>query len=197
MSFASISAMIVWNGLNLGLAPVSNSSIRPFRSFANFVILRKGQEGSLCRKSATGHLGSLLKKPFPRSVLRSFIIMGGCRLVIHMRKQVFRQQSTSDTAVSTSIRFGVPDSDERHHHWTKSRAISIAQQIGLPPPTAEMASMWPESEADSIGTDSSSPANGDILLRPLGPDQGHSDTDAPSSVYVPAPGSGATLALPV
>ncbi|KAG8952046.1 hypothetical protein FRC04_005379 [Tulasnella sp. 424] len=135
--FLSISALILWNALNLAVAP-------------------------------EGLRGIVL--PF----LRSFTIIGGCRLIIHMRKQMFRNYSTSETAVSTAIRFGErePNDDDHQMSWTKTRIISFAQQIGLPPPATIMSSMWPEGEEGIYETGSSSGDNEVIFLRHLEHNQG-------------------------
>ncbi|KAG8976486.1 hypothetical protein FRC05_003729 [Tulasnella sp. 425] len=135
--FFIISALILWNALNLAVAP-------------------------------EGLRGIVL--PF----LRSFTIIGGCRLIIHMRKQMFRNYSTSETAVSTAIRFGErePNDDDHQMSWTKTRIISFAQQIGLPPPATIMSSMWPEGEEGIYETGSSSGDNEVIFLRHLEHNQG-------------------------
>ena len=111
-----------------------------------------------------------------------------------MLRVLLGQGWTSETAVSTTIRFGAREAEDHERHWTKSRAISVAQQIGLPPPTANMALMWPESEEDSFETGPSSAENRDILLHHLEPDQDQGAAlDIPSSPYAVHPGSSGNL----
>ncbi|KAG9018969.1 hypothetical protein FRB90_007733 [Tulasnella sp. 427] len=100
--------------------------------------------------------------------LRTFIIMGGCRLIIHMRREMFRHQYNqgSDSQISTTIEFRnveVARAEDEDHRWNKARAITFAQQIGLPPASNNMALMWAESPEGSFDTESDD--DGDIPLR--------------------------------
>ncbi|KAG9045248.1 hypothetical protein FS837_006756 [Tulasnella sp. UAMH 9824] len=85
-------------------------------------------------------------------LFRTCIVIGGCRLVIHMRQQMYKTARTYDT-IATAIEFGT---DRTSHNRTsyssnlrhKQRVLRVAQQIGLPPASGRLASMWPDAQAD-------------------------------------------------
>ncbi|KAG8987219.1 hypothetical protein FRB90_003530, partial [Tulasnella sp. 427] len=113
--FFIIAAMILWNALDLSLAP-------------------EGLRG------------------IALPLFRTLIVVGGCRLVIHMRQQMYKTAPAYDTAAS-AVQFASHgagrdpasfDSDLRH----KQRVIRVAQQIGLPPASTRLVSMWPDSQTD-------------------------------------------------
>lgn len=90
--------------------------------------------------------------PFCR-FFRTFIIIGGCRLVIHMRRQMYRDPA-HDT-IATAIEFrglteqqhGTIDSTTR----AKVQILRTAQRIGLPPVSSRMQSFWPD-ENTQVGS---------------------------------------------
>lgn len=116
--FFIIAAMILWNGLNLALAP-------------------------------EGLRGVALP------LFRTFIVVGGCRLLIHMRQQMYKGTRYNDT-VATALEFGSHRTGQSHDSYSsdlrhKQRVLRVAQQIGLPPASTRLVSMWPDTLTDGEG----------------------------------------------
>ncbi|KAG8959811.1 hypothetical protein FRC00_001219 [Tulasnella sp. 408] len=83
---------------------------------------------------------------------RTCIVVGGCRLVIHMRQQMYKTARDYD-AVATAIEFGTDRPSQNHTSYSsnlrhKQRVLRVAHQMGLPPASTRLVSMWPDAATD-------------------------------------------------
>ncbi|KAG8903109.1 hypothetical protein FRB99_003743 [Tulasnella sp. 403] len=89
--------------------------------------------------------------------LPSFIVICGCRLVIHIRQQMYRSQVYATTMTPINFNYSATNpATPRTPGFRRPEygsINSIAEKIGLPPASKRLESMWPDTES-SIATTS-------------------------------------------
>lgn len=72
-----------------------------------------------------------------------------------MRQQMYKSTRYNDT-VATALEFGGNRTGQSHDSYSsdlrhKQRVLRVAQQIGLPPASTRLVSMWPDTLTDGEG----------------------------------------------